>query len=159
MRQVPDMRACHALECSLLIERPHKHEVELKMSRRIRVTFIAVMPALFLLASADSFGSSSIRCIRANGHCLFSAQGHGKQKSATAESAFAQNLHRFGRRINGKSGADEFASPTDLAHSPTCAPRPRILARVLSTNIPELTQSWQFLWRTALEPRAPSSVS
>lgn len=125
---------------------------------RVRVILVVVMPALFVLVSADCIGDSTTGCGCDNLRCLFSADGGGKHKSPSADGSFASTVQRWSRRVNVQPGTDEFGTPVALA-------QPRIQAeQAISSFVPPLTsleliQSWQFLWRTALEPRAPSSVS
>ena len=141
----------------LLIERSNARRVQLNMSR-VKVILVVVMPALFLLVSADCVGYPSAGCGCASLDCLFSAEGSGKHKSPSADNSFDSTVQRWSRRVNARPGTDGFGAPVPLAQTParpeqtipSCIPQPASL---------ELIQSWRFLWRTASEPRAPSSVS
>ncbi len=141
----------------LLIERSHASRVQLNMSR-VKVILVAVMPALFLLVSADCFGAPTAGCGCTNLHCLFLAAGSGKRQSPAADSSFDSTVQRCCRRVSAQPGTDGFGAPVALAPTPV-RPEQTIPSVVPSPAGLELIQSWQFLWRTALEPRAPSSVS
>ena len=141
----------------LLIERSNTSRVQLKMSR-VKVIVVVVMPALFLLVSGDCFGESTTGCACDNLRCLFSAEGGGKHKSPSGDSSFASTVQRWSRRVNVQPGTDEFGAAVALAQTPL-RPEQAISSFVPPLTSLELTQAWQFLWRTALEPRAPSSVS
>ncbi len=139
----------------LLIERSNTSCVQLKMSR-VKVILVVVMPALFVLVSVDCFGAPTTGGGCDSLGCLLSAQASSKNKSAP--SAAASTVQRWSRRVNIQPGTDEFGAPVALDQTPT---RPELTT---SSHVPPLTsleliQSWQFLWRTALEPRAPSLVS
>jgi len=141
-----------------LTERFLTKGVEVKMSR-VKVILVAIMPALFLLVSADCFGDSTTRWGCNNFRCLFSADRNGKHKLPLADNSFAQAVHHLVRRTNVQPRTNGFAAPVALAQTPTL----QLEQPGLSLGLPdinwELAQSWQFLWRTALEPRAPSLVS
>ena len=69
-----------------------------------------------------------------------------------------ERLQRWGRRINVQSGIDG-SSPPALAQGRNTQHARRFGSFVFPGVSPALAQGWQFLWRTALEPRAPSLVS
>lgn len=140
-----------------LIERSNTHSVQLKMSR-VKVILVAVMPALFMLVAADSFGDATNSCRGNTFCCLSSAEGSGKHKSPPADNSFDSTVQRWSRRVNVQTGTDGFGTPVVLAQT---AIRPE---QAISSFVPlpgslERLQSWQFLWRTALDPRAPSLAS
>ena len=138
----------------LLIERSNTNRVQLKMSR-VRVILVAVMPVLFMLVSADCFGDATSSSRGNRFSCLFSAPGSGKHHAPTADNAFDPTVQRWSRRLNVQPGTDGLGTPVALGQTPI---RPE---QTISSFVPlpaslERIQSWQFLWRTALEPRAPS---
>ncbi len=111
-----------------------------------------------MLVSADCFGDATSSCRGNNFCCLFSAQGTGKHNSPTVDNSFDSTVQRWPRRVNVQPGTDGFGVPVALAQTPN---RPE---QTISSFVPlpaslERIQCWQFLWRTALEPRAPSLVS
>ncbi len=125
---------------------------------RVKVILVVVMPALFLLVSADCFGDPTTGCGCGNFRCLFSANGGDKRESPPADNSFAPTVQRWSRRVNVQPGTDEFGAPVALAQTRIQAEQ-AIFSVVPPLTSLELIQSWQFLWRTALEPRAPSLVS
>jgi hypothetical protein len=109
---------------------------------------------MFLLVSVDGFGDG-YGCGEFG--CLLSAEGRGKHNSPSADTSFEQAAQRWGRRVNIQPGTDGF-SPAALAQTQP-QPDQGIPSSVLPSVRLELAKCWQFLWRTALEPRAPSLVS
>ncbi len=125
---------------------------------RVKVILVVVMPTLFLLVSADCIADPTTGCGCDNLRCLFSAEGGGKHKSPSPDNSFASTVQRWSRRVNVQPGTDGFGAPVALAQTPFRPEQP-ILSFVPPFTSLELIQSWQFLWRTALELRAPSLVS
>ena len=148
---------CNESTAHALIERSNTNNVQLKMSR-VKVILVAVMPALFMLVSADCFGDATNSCRSDKFCCIFSAQGSGKHSSPSVGNSFDSTVQRWSRRVNVQPGTDGFGTPVALAQT-VIRPQQAISSFVpLPANL-ERIQCWQFLWRTALEPRAPSSVS
>jgi len=144
-------------EVNFLIERPSTGGVELKMSR-VKVILVVVMPAFFLLGSADYFDTPT-RCGCDYFRCLLLAEGSGKQSSPSADNSLDRVVHRWGRRISVQSATDGFASPVALPQTHANRLDRRASSADPRTAVTDLSQSWQFLYRAALEPRAPSSAS
>jgi hypothetical protein len=140
-----------------LIERANIGSVQLQMSR-IKVILAAVIPALVMLVSWDWIGDSTRSCCGDNFRCLFSAEGNGKHKSSTADHSFDSTARRWSRRVNVQRGTDGFGTPVAPAQT-EIRPEQTISSFVPLPGGRERIQSWQFFWRTALEPRAPSFVS
>ena len=141
----------------LLIERSNTSRVQLKMSR-VKVILVAVIPALVMLVSADFFATPTSSWRGDNFCSLFSAQGSGKHKSPTADNSFDSAARCWSRRVNVQRGRDGFGMPVAPAQT-AIRPKQTIRSFVPLPASLERIQSWQFLWRTALEPRAPSLVS
>jgi hypothetical protein len=139
------------------IERSSTSRVQLNMSR-VNVIQVVVMPALFLLVSADCFGDAPKGCGCDNVRCSFFAEGSGKHKLPLAANSFDSTVQRWSRRVNVQPGTNGFGSTVTLAQT-TIRPEQTIATFVPLPASLELIHSWQFLWRTALEPRAPSLVS
>ena len=125
----------------------------LKMSR-VRVILVAVWPAMLLLVSVDGFGDY-YGCGEFS--CLLSVEGGGKHNPPSGDTSFDQAVRRWGRRINIQPGPDGF-SPAALAQRQPQSDHV-IFSSVSFPVKLELAKCWQFLWRTASEPRAPSLVS
>jgi hypothetical protein len=141
-----------------LIEHRHENRVELMMSRA-RAILVSLIPALLLLASADCFSTPLSPCGGDALCSLRSAGDHAQHNQPPADNSFAQVVQRWSRRLNAPPGCAGFAAPPALTVSPSVLPG-LIVARI-ALPLPnlELAQCWQFHWRAALEPRAPSLVS
>ena len=126
---------------------------------RIRVMLGSLLPALWLSASgyclldaiSDYEGDRHVACVSSTrpGHHL------PLQGSCSCE----QSARCWSRRAwahSGPDGVSPFLAASDWAH-------PRLLLGDVPLTLSEvplgLAQCWQFHWRTALAPRAPSSVS
>jgi hypothetical protein len=141
-----------------LIEHPDANRVELMMSWA-RAILVSFFPALFLLALGDCLNDPICGSVGKDPGCLFSSAGHGKHNVPAAANSFDQDAQRWNPRGNIRPGTDGFSSPATSAQSQFAARR-EILDSVKPPPVHlELARCWQFHWRTALEPRAPSLVS
>jgi len=129
--------------------------------RRLRILLAALLPVFWLAVS--SHGSSSGPGKGAVAHylrpaaVLHAAQG---QEPATRGVAASRGLTRhFTRRVATSSGAS--LMPLLLTvHNSELSGLGELQVRFDNTQAPtELAPGWQFRWRTALMPRAPSLVS
>ena len=141
-----------------LLERLNASRVKGMMSRAGAI-WVSLIPALFLLAAVDCFSNTCSSCGCDELSCLRSANGHSKHNQPPADNSFDQAVRRWNRRLNIQPGSDGFASPAALALSQSALPAPTGHRVNLPLANLELARSWKFRWRTALEPRAPSSVS
>jgi hypothetical protein len=141
-----------------LIERTLANHVQMMMGRA-RAIFVSLMPALVLLASVDCIGGSFAGGGRSALGCLVSADGCSKQNRPPSDTSFDQVVQRWTRRLNPQSGSDGFAPPAALPSVQPFLPDPAAAWFDLPSANHELARSWQFHWRTASEPRAPSAVS
>ncbi len=90
------------------------------------------------------------------GHFLLAGTQNG-QDAATPENSFDQAARRWSRRAAIQPGFDLFISPAAIGRYQF-----PLLAELGPVDVPGLlglSQGWQFHWRTALDPRAPSPVS
>ena len=122
---------------------------------RARFMLASLLPVLFLVASSQQFTAPA-------------PGGTGGGSSIFAAAASPDHRHpldlRRGeqsprRRAGTHFGPDGFPTPT-----PSLESRATELGRLECSSIGTdgplgLAKCWQFHWRTALEPRAPSSVS
>lgn len=118
---------------------------------------ISLLPVLLLVVSAN-FGAPVCNYDRPG---VSSGIFGGKQvqhDTATYEDSLVQTARRWSRRVNMASGAEEFVSPVLTAQSCCRVPDQTGSADVLHATV-GLAQCWQFHWRTALPPRAPSLAS
>ena len=133
---------------------PNVNRVELKMSRA-RIILVAVLPAMFLLVALEGYSDCGAGD---NPPGFFSLAGGGQRGSPASDTSLPQAVRRCARRSHVTPGVQGFSS-LDLAQAPNFQPGPRMPFFVLAYTRLELANGWQFLWRTALDPRAPSLVS
>jgi hypothetical protein len=119
---------------------------------------VSLIPALVLLASVDCLSDSFASCGCIGLSCLLSADGHCKHNQCATDNSFDKAAQRWSRRLNVQAGSDGF-SPVALALWQSVLPDQKVQPIDSPVADLELGQSWQFLWRTASEPRAPSPVS
>jgi len=143
---------------SVLIERSEASGVKVVMSRA-RSILVSVIPALVLLASLDCFTDSFSSGARGSPGYVAPADGHNNQNHAPADNSFHQAFQRWSRRLNVQPSLEGFSPPVALALCRPAAHAPAVLWTHLPRANLALAQSWQFHWRAASEPRAPSSVS
>lgn len=125
---------------------------------RVKIILGLVLPALFLLVSADSFGVPTTGFGRDNLRRLHCSKGSGEHKAPLADNSFDSTVQRWTRRVNVQPGTDGFGPTATLAQPPS-RPEQTIPSFVSLPASLERTQCWQFLWRTASDARAPSLVS
>lgn len=125
----------------------------------VRVMLAWLLPTLGL-AAAGQYAFEPVSLFPADCACAFlSASGHGKPARLPDARSFERSTRVQLRRIGthfGSSGTPAYAAGSE----------PQVFVSgpvILSASCPETTlslaQTWQFQLRTALEPRAPSSVS
>jgi len=147
-------RANPARECFMEFENP---SLSPRLCR-ITVVIASFLPALWLALSGPSSLAPVAGCVTC-GVLAWAANSKdtGQDRSASAY-AFETSARPTNSRIGVQTGPDRFSSPAGVA---SVFAEPARLA--LSFHAPEklmaLAHSWQFDLRTALEPRAPSSVS
>lgn len=126
---------------------------------RTRFILISLFPALWLVASANCLIDAVCACASNGFGSSISSRGQGKHDTSDSVGSFDQSARRWSRRLNVQSGPDGL--PTPFTHSPVQRPHLEHLEAfsVGSRSSFGLAKCWQFRWRTALEPRAPSSVS
>jgi len=126
---------------------------------RTRAIFALLVPVMLLIASS-SFGLD--RPDGSANYCLSSAVSvdtHCSDDYASPLCSFDQSVRRWSRRFNDQSAEDGFLS---LLVRPGIQPANLDRVSGLSNDLhhaPELANCWQFRWRTALDPRAPSLIS
>jgi hypothetical protein len=127
---------------------------------RLRILFATFIPTLLLLGSGrlplDPSPSYSSRPVS---DCVGCARESAEHRPFRDCPSINQSTRSKNRRVVKQCGSDGFPPaavsaggfPADLAAPP--------LSSISSEGPPGLAQYWQFSWRTALEPRAPSLVS
>jgi hypothetical protein len=122
----------------------------------MKVSLAFLIPALWLMASLG-FPSDQSKGIEQSNPTL-SVCGHDQDDSSISLCSFEQLARRSTRRLSFQSGLQGFPKLVLLAN-------PVLLIREDSFFIPTsqadlgIANNWQFHWRTALQPRAPSLIS
>jgi hypothetical protein len=126
---------------------------------QVRMLLALCLPLLWLAASASCALDPINRCPSAPPASSVSARGHTKDEAANSVCSFDRSARRLSRRENDRSDLAAFLSP--MATFPFQLPaEPHIgTFSIGSACCFGLAKCWQFRWRTAFEPRAPSSVS
>ena len=126
---------------------------------RARVILVSLFPALWLVAAANCLIDPVCACASNGLDTSVSSRGHGKHDASTPVCSFEQSARRWSRRLNVQAGPEGLPTPVTLSQ-PQLPQLEHIDAlSVGSRSSFGLAKCWQFRWRTALEPRAPSSVS
>jgi hypothetical protein len=156
-----DWFVCHSLlgtDSLSSIERFELGCVKMTMNRA-RVILALLLPGLWLAVSASSVPGVIKGCAGNPLAALISDRGHAKHDASNDVCSLEQSARRCGRRITAQPGSA--GTPTFLVSSQFQLPQLEHAESfsVGSRTSLSLAQCWQFRWRTALEPRAPSSVS
>ena len=126
---------------------------------RVKVILVWLLPTLGLTAPGQydfEEGSGS----RANGFGVaFSAAGQGKHARLPDVRSFQQSARAQIRRSGTPAGPGGFSVPVAFPEWRHLGLAPVCLSATASESALGLAKCWQFHWRTALEPRAPSLVS
>jgi hypothetical protein len=140
-----------------LIEHPANPGVKPTV-KTVRLTLALLLPVLWLVASDDCVNASVSRWANSRFPSL-SANRHANPDASRSEGSFKQSARCWSRRCNLQNGPDGF--PAAGAISDVQNPRlDRVAVFAPCSDISfGLAQCWQFQWRTALNPRAPSLVS
>ena len=125
---------------------------------RIKVMLGSLLPALWLSATGYCFLDSISEYTGDRYVASILATRQGNRLPVQGSCSFDQSARCWSRRLwhSGPNGLPPFLAGSDL-----------VLPGLLQADIPltlsdgpfGLAKCWQFYWRTALEPRAPSSVS
>jgi hypothetical protein len=125
----------------------------------VRTEICSLFPALWLLAGGHCLSDSAIGC--PDGCCQTSVSatkdhGHAPLTDARASEQWARLMNR---RVGPQTGWAGLLLPAVIPASGLGEPEDASAPLTVSSDAPGLAKCWQFYWRTACEPRAPSSVS
>ena len=139
---------------------PHEqssHEPVKGMMDRTKIAFAALVPALWLLLCGQGLPAQCIDCPKAPSSAHTCTLQNDKACSSDAVSSQDTTARRAASRL-GKSGNTNplVVNPISRSHAVERTPTPVSAQRESPIA---LATCWQFVCRTALEPRAPSSVS
>lgn len=131
-----------------------------RLMRRLKTMFGLLLAAFWLAATGHCCPDPLDLCAGSDGTTSMATAPQGKGAPAPGNCcSFEQSARSWNRRPSVHSGLDEI--PSFLTASDWDLPGyvPANVLITLSDSPSGLAKSWQFLWRTALEPRAPSRVS
>ena len=138
-------------------ERSRGRGVKATMAR-VRVMLTLLLPTLCLAEGQCVLGP--VGGYTAVFVCAsFSATRQGEHRRMPDARSFEQVARLLNRRVGTQSGPGGFPVPMADPEVQLAALGPVCLSAFSSAESLALAQCWQFRWRTALEPRAPSSVS
>ncbi len=140
------------------VERLDANRVKRTMNRA-RVILALLIPALWLLASMECLSNPISGLKDEQPGSGISERRHAERGSSTCAHSLEQSARRWNRRLNVQSGPDGLCGPAVLSQSQFLALDWRVVPSVCCHLPPGLANCWQFHWRTALEPRAPSRAS
>jgi hypothetical protein len=124
---------------------------------RARLILGSLLPVFWLLGVATCQSESEFFATGGSLASFSAAKGQGDHNPTDLAQALHQATLRFGRRVNLQSGPSGCPAPIALSQSTT--PQPENGSFVRFPDGFGLANNWQFHWRTALDPRAPSLVS
>lgn len=140
------------------IERFKTKGVERMMMRRGKLILSLLISGLWLVGSLGSFGEQSTGSVADRLGKSLSAAGHNHDISASAGS-FDQAIRRAVRRPTIQPGSERLLTPAVIAQAQVHLVDLPFYGLDCSHDTLGLAQSWQFQWRAALLPRAPSRIS
>jgi hypothetical protein len=136
------------------------------MIRRVKGTMVRVKTILALLIAALSLvATQTCLCDPVGGFVSersdssLSAHGGADHNSSVPFCSLEQSALHWARRLNVKSGSERAFIPVELFSFESPLPHGLAISQARSCGAAGLANCWQFDWRTAPEPRAPSSVS
>lgn len=126
---------------------------------RVKKMMVWLIPVLWLGASIDCLSDIIGRVPLTPAGQALSSDQCSHRESSTSICSLEQSARRLCRRLDVEPGPEKLHPGTAIfeRYHPLSA-QPAFSSALFQPAL-ELTQSWQFLWRTAVEPRAPSSVS
>ncbi len=125
----------------------------------VRTVMCSLLAALWLLAAAHCLADPVSGCRDGCGRSSVSAtedNGHGPSKDARS---FEQSARVLSRRVGPQTGWGGLLTPSALSSFGLGGVEHAPVPLTVFSDAPGLAKYWQFYWRTASEPRAPSSVS
>jgi hypothetical protein len=140
------------------IERLRSRDVKGSMDP-VRIVICSLLPALWVLAAGHCLADPVSGC--ADGCCRTSVSATEGSDHAplTDVRSFEQSARLLNRRVGAQTGWGGFLMPATVSTSLLGELEHASAPLTVSTDALGLAKCWQFYWRTASEPRAPSSVS
>jgi hypothetical protein len=120
---------------------------------------VALLPVMWLMASGHGAYDDGNQDIDLAARKRISAAIDGQHKIFDAGSSSNLSARRVNRRFGAQFGPGSFPNPETGYLSPPFVEECVGQRMPFSSTPPGLAETWQFQWRTALEPRAPSGIS
>ena len=140
------------------VERFGNRGVEPSMDR-VRTSLCSLLSALWVLAAGHCLAGPVSGCPDECGRTAISAAGHGGHAPVTDVRSFEQSARLLNRRVGPQVGWSLVPVTVAISTSGFEGLYHASAPLTISTEALGLAKCWQFYWRTASEPRAPSSVS
>jgi hypothetical protein len=125
----------------------------------VRTVICSLLPALWVLAAGHCLADSVCGCPDGCGRTLVSAREGSDHAPLKDVRSFEQSARLLNRRAGMQTGWGGLLMPPAISTSMLGELEPGPAPLTVSTDVLGLAKCWQFYWRTASEPRAPSSVS
>jgi hypothetical protein len=138
----------------VLIERRRQLGVQEKMAR-VKKVVVWLIPVLWLVASVECLSDLVSFAPQEPASSALSSDQCGHREPIFVCS-LEQSARRLGRRLDLESGPEKRQPAGAMFERNHSLSAQRAFSSARFQHALELTQSWQFLWRTAVEPRAPS---
>jgi hypothetical protein len=125
---------------------------------QVRVILVSLFPALWAV-TGQNFARAPLGTWQARCSISICARQAGKATSNQSAAALAQNLRNASRRAGIQLGSGDWTPAFDAVSNESARPLKTGFIALESHSVVQFSRPWQFHWRTASEPRAPSSVS
>jgi hypothetical protein len=125
----------------------------------VRTVICSLLPALWVLAAGHCLADPVCGCPDGCGRTLVSAKEGSDHAPLKDVRSFEQSARLLNRRAGAQTGWGGLLMPVAISAPGFGELEQASAPLTLSTRALGLAKCWQFHWRTAAEPRAPSSVS
>jgi hypothetical protein len=125
----------------------------------VRTVICSLLPALWVLAAGHCLADPVSGCADGCGRTLVSATEDSGHTPLTDARSFEQSARLLNRRAGMQTGWGGLLVPVAVSAPGFGELEQASAPLTISTEALGLAKCWQFYWRTACEPRAPSSVS
>ena len=125
----------------------------------VRTVICSLLPALWVLAAGHCLADPVSGCPDGCGRTVVSATEGSNHAHLKDVRSFEQSARLLNRRMGTQTGWGGLPMPAAVSSSWLGELEHASAPLTISTDALGLAKCWQFYWRTAFEPRAPSSVS
>ena len=126
---------------------------------RVRKTACLLLPTLWVLAAEPCLAEAISGRSGNSQAVLMLVAAHGAHGPAADLVSLQQAARMLSRRMVGHMGWGGVPVPTAIASFGADEAEPASAGLAVSAAAPSPGKCWQFHWRTASRPRAPSTVS